>query len=220
MCMKRRSLQSADKSTNIDSLRNQTPGVARLLDRFALKRLRVGVHGSDPGNDFPQRFQERDRELRCDFWEMLRRFAGRVPFVEDLIAAYYCVMDPATPMRGAAFFLPLLPIRTSSAGPPLALFQKIPGLGFTDDAAVPAAVFGILRILLPSIERPPQEQSLRSFRERMGRPEPPNCRDPTRFMASATWDLIRSKLPSGRMSALEISSRARAVGCRMVRQSA
>ena len=166
--MKRRSLQSADKSTNIDSLRNQTPGVARLLDRFALKRLRVGVHGSDPGNDFPQRFQERDRELRCDFWEMLRRFAGRVRFIEDLIAAYYCVMDPATPMRGAAFFLPLLPIRTSSAGPPLALFQKIPGLGFTDDAAVPAAVFGLLRILLPSIARPPQEHSVRSFRGRMG----------------------------------------------------
>ena len=119
---------------------------------------------------------------------MLRRFAGRVRFIEDLIAAYYCVMDPATPMRGAAFFLPLLPIHTSSAGPPLAWFQKIPGLGFTDDAAVPAAVFGLLRILLPSIARPPQEHSVRSFRERMGLPEAPNCRDPTRFMASAPWD--------------------------------
>jgi len=115
-----------------------------------------------------------------------------VPFVEDLIAAYYCVMDPATPMRGAALFLPLLPIRTSSAGPPLALFQKIPGLGFTVDAAVPAAV-----LLLPSIARPPQEHSVTSFRERMGLPGPPNCRDPTRFMASPTWDLIRSKLPQG-----------------------
>jgi hypothetical protein len=31
-----------------------------------------------------------------------------VPFVEDLVAAYYCVMDPATPMRVRG--MPLLPI--------------------------------------------------------------------------------------------------------------
>ena len=44
-------------------------------------------------------FAERERKVRRDFWSKLKRFAGMVPFVEDLVAAYYCALDPATPMR-------------------------------------------------------------------------------------------------------------------------
>jgi uncharacterized membrane protein YkvA (DUF1232 family) len=33
-----------------------------------------------------------------DFWTAFKQFAGRLPFVEDLVAAYYCALDPATPM--------------------------------------------------------------------------------------------------------------------------
>src|SRR5262249_36436188 len=32
-------------------------------------------------------FQERQEKVRRDFWPTLRRFAGQVPFVEDLVAA-------------------------------------------------------------------------------------------------------------------------------------
>ena len=35
---------------------------------------------------------ERERQVRRDFWAKLKRFAGRVPFVEDLVAAYYCAL--------------------------------------------------------------------------------------------------------------------------------
>jgi uncharacterized membrane protein YkvA (DUF1232 family) len=45
-------------------------------------------------------FKQWERKVRRDFWTKLKHFAGRMPFVEDLIAAYYCVLDPKTPIRG------------------------------------------------------------------------------------------------------------------------
>ncbi len=35
-------------------------------------------------------FEEQERDVRRDFWTALKRLAGHVPFVEDLVAAYYC----------------------------------------------------------------------------------------------------------------------------------
>ncbi|GBD42461.1 hypothetical protein HRbin39_01854 [bacterium HR39] len=71
----------------------------------------------------------------------LRRVLPRVPFAEDLLAAWYCVLDPQTPPRvrhvllGAVayFLLPadLLP-------------DVLPALGFSDDAAVIALVLSTL----------------------------------------------------------------------------
>jgi uncharacterized membrane protein YkvA (DUF1232 family) len=88
-----------------------------------------------------QRVQEHERKVRRDFWVKLKRFAGQVPFVKDFVAAYYCAMDPATPtkVRGmllaalAYFILPfdLIP-------------DMIPVLGFTDDAALLAAVITLV----------------------------------------------------------------------------
>ena len=43
--------------------------------------------------------QEHERTVIRDFWTALKQFAGRLPFVEDLVAASYCALDPATPMR-------------------------------------------------------------------------------------------------------------------------
>jgi uncharacterized membrane protein YkvA (DUF1232 family) len=96
-------------------------------------------------------FQERQEKVRRDFWATLRRFAGQVPFVEDLVAAYYCMMDPATPMRVRGILLAALAYFILRArARPLAWLQKIPGLGsFTDDAAVLAAVFGLQSHITP-----------------------------------------------------------------------
>jgi hypothetical protein len=44
-------------------------------------------------------FQEQERTVRRDFWAKLKHFAGQIPFIEDVVAAYYCALDPATPMR-------------------------------------------------------------------------------------------------------------------------
>ena len=37
-----------------------------------------------------------------EFWRKLRRHARRIPFADQLLAAYYCAVDPATPLRARA----------------------------------------------------------------------------------------------------------------------
>lgn len=70
------------------------------------------------------------------FWKKLVRVVARITFAEDLVAAFYCAVDAATPtyvratLLGAlAYFV--LPID--------AVPDVIVVLGFTDDAAVLAA---------------------------------------------------------------------------------
>ena len=86
-------------------------------------------------------FAERERKVRRDFWAKLKRVAGMVPFVEDLVAAYYCALDPATPMRVRGMLLAalayfILPIDI--------IPDMIAGLGFADDAALLTAVIGLV----------------------------------------------------------------------------
>lgn len=71
--------------------------------------------------------------VRRSFWIKLKRVAVKLPFAEDLLAAYYCAFDRETPrhvqvaLLGAiAYFV--LPFDF--------LPDMLPVLGFTDDAAV------------------------------------------------------------------------------------
>ena len=70
------------------------------------------------------------------FWRKVRRVVARVPFVEDLLAAYFCALDRDTPayVRGillgaVAYFVLPTDMIPDLLGP----------LGFTDDASVIAA---------------------------------------------------------------------------------
>ena len=79
----------------------------------------------------------RDGEgLKRRFWDKLRRVAGRIPFAEDLVAAFYCATDSGTPSRvkliliGAIAYFVL---------PTDAVADLLPLIGFADDAAVLAA---------------------------------------------------------------------------------
>jgi len=91
---------------------------------------------------FALSFPKLERTVRRDFWTALKQVAGRLPFVEDLIAAYYCALDPATPMRVRGILLAALAyfIFRWRYRPLTALWR---GLAFTDDAAVLTAVFGL-----------------------------------------------------------------------------
>jgi uncharacterized membrane protein YkvA (DUF1232 family) len=82
-------------------------------------------------------FQEQERTVRRDFWAKLKHFAGQVPFVEDVVAAYYCALDPATPMRVRGILLAaLVYFIFRLRARPLTWLSRLPALGFTDDAAV------------------------------------------------------------------------------------
>jgi uncharacterized membrane protein YkvA (DUF1232 family) len=90
-----------------------------------------------------------------DFWGKAKRVAARLPFAEDLLTAYYCAFDEATPLQvkaalvGAlAYFLMPLDLRP----------DFLPLLGFTDDAAV---LFGVLRLVAGHV-RPEHREAARA----------------------------------------------------------
>jgi uncharacterized membrane protein YkvA (DUF1232 family) len=95
-------------------------------------------------------FQEQERTVRRDFWAKLKHFAGQVPFVEDVVAAYYCALDPATPMRVRGILLAaLVCFIFRLRARPLTWLSRFPVLGFTDDAAVLTTVFGLSAHITP-----------------------------------------------------------------------
>ena len=71
-----------------------------------------------------------------EFLGRLKRVAKRIPFAEDLLAAWFCARDPATPRRVR---LTLLAALGYFVLPVDAIPDIMPILGFTDDAAVIAA---------------------------------------------------------------------------------
>ena len=70
------------------------------------------------------------------FWAKLRRALARVPFAEDLVAAYYCALDRDTPgyVRAVLFGAVAYFVLPTDMVP-----DVLAGLGSTDDASVIAA---------------------------------------------------------------------------------
>ena len=76
----------------------------------------------------------KDREsVRRRFWIKLKRVAGRLPFAEELLAAYYCAFDRQTPRHVQAALLAAIAYFII---PFDFVTDVLPVLGFTDDAAV------------------------------------------------------------------------------------
>ncbi|MGM4894639.1 YkvA family protein [Tardiphaga sp. 839_C3_N1_4] len=76
----------------------------------------------------------KDREsVRKQFWRKLKKLAVRLPFAEDLLAAYYCAFDRQTPRHVQAALLGAIAYFVL---PFDFVPDMLPVLGFTDDAAV------------------------------------------------------------------------------------
>ena len=85
---------------------------------------------------------ERDEEtVRRGFWRKVKRFAARLPFTEDLLAAYYCAFDRETPFQMKAALLGALAYFVL---PFDAIPDMMPLLGFADDAAVMATALRLV----------------------------------------------------------------------------
>ena len=81
------------------------------------------------------------------FWTKLRRGLARIPFAEDLVAAYYCALDRDTPgyVRAVLFGALAYFVLPTDMVP-----DFLAGLGFTDDASViAAAIAAVGRHLAP-----------------------------------------------------------------------
>ena len=77
-----------------------------------------------------------EARLKHDFWAKLKRIGRQIPFLEDLLAAYYCATDPATPRRVKLILIGALAyfVLPTDAVPDI-----LPFIGFADDAAMLAA---------------------------------------------------------------------------------
>jgi uncharacterized membrane protein YkvA (DUF1232 family) len=93
-----------------------------------------------PGDEDTQ--TRREKQVRAKFWPTLKRAARYVPFSRDLVASYYCAVDPKTPMRVRGILLAALAYF-------ILPFDFLPdvlvGVGFTDDMAVIAAALRMIQ---------------------------------------------------------------------------
>lgn len=71
--------------------------------------------------------------VRRNFWIKFKRVAAKLPFAEELLAAYYCAFDRQTPRHVQAAILAALAYFVL---PFDFLPDMLPVFGFTDDAAV------------------------------------------------------------------------------------
>ncbi|MEA2878056.1 MAG: hypothetical protein QOF14_3252 [Hyphomicrobiales bacterium] len=84
----------------------------------------------------------RDEEtVRRAFRRKARKLAARLPFAEDLLAAYYCAFDRDTPMQVKAALLGALAYFVL---PFDVVPDMLPMLGFADDAAVLATALRLV----------------------------------------------------------------------------
>ena len=79
--------------------------------------------------------------VRRGFWAKVRRAAAALPFVEDLLTAYYCAFDRDTPRHVQAALLGALAYFVL---PFDIIPDMLPVLGYTDDAAVLATALKLV----------------------------------------------------------------------------
>ena len=105
---------------------------------------------ADPATDFdpsrpidpshalvPATVKVNEKRVSRGFLPKLKKVAARIPFAADLVQVWYCARDPDTPAGAKALMMAAL---AYFVVPTDVIPDMIAGLGFTDDAAVLAAV--------------------------------------------------------------------------------
>ena len=97
--------------------------------------------GFSAGFEPADRLAEDRESVRKRFWIKLKNVAAKLPFTEDLLAAYYCAFDKNTPRHVQAALLGaiayfILPFDF--------IPDMMPVLGFTDDAAILATAIRLV----------------------------------------------------------------------------
>ena len=96
-------------------------------------------------------------EIREKFWRTARKAARHVPFMEEVVAAYYCALDKKTPLKAKAILVAALGYFILPAD---TIPDVILGLGFTDDIAVLTAAIAAVRAHMTPAHRLAARQAL------------------------------------------------------------
>jgi len=82
-----------------------------------------------------------EQRVARGFWPKIRKAVARVPFAADALAVWYCASDDETPSAAKGMMLAALAYFVL---PTDAVPDFIPMLGYTDDAAVFAALLSVV----------------------------------------------------------------------------
>jgi len=100
--------------------------------------------------------------VRAGFWPKFRRVAAKIPFARDLLAVWYSARDDATPIQAKGVMLAALAYFVL---PTDMIPDIIPGIGFTDDAAVLFALFNVLGRAVKPRHKQAAADTLRRFED-------------------------------------------------------
>ncbi|MHA1599436.1 MAG: YkvA family protein, partial [Alphaproteobacteria bacterium] len=100
------------------------------------------------------------------FWRKVRRLVGRVPFLEDAGAAYYCATDSNTPVRVKTVLIAAL---AYFVVPTDLIPDFIATLGFSDDAVV---LFAAIQAVAPHIKDGHRAKARAALRRLSGNTNP------------------------------------------------
>lgn len=101
-----------------------------------------------------------EQRVSRGFWPKIRKVAARIPFAADALSIWYCARDPETPNSAKGMILAALAYFVL---PTDAIPDLVPALGFTDDAAVLAAVLAIIGRNLKSRHRDDARAAMERF---------------------------------------------------------
>ena len=98
-------------------------------------------NGEDGPRPLPLAIERNRQQTRKGFLPKLLRLSGKLPFADDLAAAYYAAIDPATPRKAKAVLFAAL---AYFVVPTDSVPDFIVGFGFADDATVLATALSIV----------------------------------------------------------------------------
>ena len=108
----------------------------------------------------PETIKVNEERVRRGLIPKLRKVAAKIPFATDVMALWYCARDPATPVAAKGMMLAALAYFVL---PLDAVPDVLIGIGFTDDAAVIAAVLAIVGRNIKDRHRDKARESLHRF---------------------------------------------------------
>lgn len=108
----------------------------------------------------PATVRVNEERVERGFLPKIRKVAAKVPFAADALSVWWCARDPETPTAAKGMMLAALAYFVL---PTDALPDILPVIGFTDDAAVFAALMAILGRTL----KPRHKQAAQAFLRRL-----------------------------------------------------
>jgi len=112
---------------------------------------------SDYASAGTEQFARDEEIVRRGFWKKARKVAARLPFAEDLLAAWYCAFDRDTPLQVKAALIGALAYFVL---PFDAVPDVLPFLGFADDAAILATALRMVANHLTPAHRAAAQRKL------------------------------------------------------------